>query len=108
MPAPRWQCRDRAFDFANGPLVMGVLNVTPDSFSDGGRWSDPVAALARAHQMVAEGADLLDLGGEVIVPSFSFIATANAVRYVGATPVFADVDLVTGNLTVASIDAAAC
>ncbi|MFF4880292.1 MULTISPECIES: DegT/DnrJ/EryC1/StrS family aminotransferase [unclassified Micromonospora] len=44
-------------------------------------------------------------GDEVIVPSFSFIATANAVRYVGATPVFADVDVRTGNLTVATIDA---
>ncbi|BCJ57088.1 DegT/DnrJ/EryC1/StrS family aminotransferase [Micromonospora endophytica] len=44
-------------------------------------------------------------GDEVIVPSFSFIATANAVRYVGATPVFADVDLDTGNLTVATVDA---
>jgi dTDP-4-amino-4,6-dideoxygalactose transaminase len=50
---------------------------------------------------------LLDLrpGDEVVVPSFSFIATANAVRYVGATPVFADVDPDTGNVTVASLDA---
>lgn len=50
---------------------------------------------------------LLDLrpGDEVIVPSLSFIATANAVRYVGATPIFADVDLATGNLTVETIDA---
>ncbi|WBB69592.1 DegT/DnrJ/EryC1/StrS family aminotransferase [Micromonospora sp. WMMD812] len=50
---------------------------------------------------------LLDVGpgDEVVVPSFSFIATANAVRYVGATPVFADVDLDTGNLTVATVDA---
>jgi dTDP-4-amino-4,6-dideoxygalactose transaminase len=50
---------------------------------------------------------VLDIGAgdEVIVPSFSFIATANAVRYVGATPVFADVDLTTGNLTVETIDA---
>src|SRR5919112_6667575 len=44
-------------------------------------------------------------GDEVIVPSLSFIATANAVRYCGATPVFADVDLSTGNLTVETIDA---
>ncbi|MEV1333398.1 DegT/DnrJ/EryC1/StrS family aminotransferase [Micromonospora costi] len=44
-------------------------------------------------------------GDEVVVPSFSFIATANAVRYVGATPVFADVDLATGNVTVATVDA---
>ncbi|RKF24414.1 DegT/DnrJ/EryC1/StrS family aminotransferase [Micromonospora globbae] len=50
---------------------------------------------------------LLDVrpGDEVIVPSFSFIATANAVRYVGATPVFADVDLATGNVTVQTVDA---
>src|SRR5204862_1502866 len=44
-------------------------------------------------------------GDEVIVPSLTFVATANAVRYVGATPVFADVDLATGNLTVDSVDA---
>lgn len=66
--AMAWQCRDRSFDFSNGPLVMGVLNVTPDSFSDGGRWSDPAAAIARAHQMVAEGAAILDLGGESTRP----------------------------------------
>src|ERR1035437_7581173 len=44
-------------------------------------------------------------GDEVVVPSFSFVATTNAVRYVGATPVFADVDALTGNLTVASVEA---
>ncbi|MFD0821002.1 DegT/DnrJ/EryC1/StrS family aminotransferase, partial [Micromonospora zhanjiangensis] len=44
-------------------------------------------------------------GDEVVVPSLSFIATANAVRYVGATPVFADVDPITGNVTVATVDA---
>lgn len=47
---------------------MGVLNLTPDSFSDGGRYATPQAALERAHQMVAEGADLLDLGGESTRP----------------------------------------
>lgn len=46
------------------PHVMGILNVTPDSFSDGGRFFDRGAALARAEQMVAEGADILDIGGE--------------------------------------------
>ena len=45
-------------------LVMGVLNVTPDSFSDGGRYLDPEAAFARACEMVEEGADLLDIGAE--------------------------------------------
>jgi dihydropteroate synthase len=47
---------------------MGVLNVTPDSFSDGGRFDDPPAALARARQMAAEGAALLDIGGESTRP----------------------------------------
>jgi dihydropteroate synthase len=50
-------------------LVMGVLNVTPDSFSDGGRFLEPAAARAHAEQMVAEGADLLDIGGESTRPS---------------------------------------
>ena len=42
--------------------VMGVLNVTPDSFSDGGRWTDPDAAVAHGLRMVAEGADVVDVG----------------------------------------------
>ena len=46
------------------PLVMGVLNVTPDSFSDGGRWFDRDAAIARGLELVAEGADIVDVGGE--------------------------------------------
>jgi dihydropteroate synthase len=47
---------------------MGVLNVTPDSFSDGGRWLDPAAAIAHAREMVAEGADVVDVGGESTRP----------------------------------------
>ncbi len=50
------------------PRVMGILNVTPDSFSDGGRFGSPAAALARACQMVAEGAALIDVGGESTRP----------------------------------------
>jgi len=50
------------------PLVMGVLNVTPDSFSDGGRFLDPQAAMAQARSMVAEGADILDIGAESTRP----------------------------------------
>ena len=46
------------------PLVMGVLNVTPDSFSDGGRFLDPAAAIAQAERLAAEGADILDIGAE--------------------------------------------
>ena len=58
---------------------MGILNVTPDSFSDGGRHADPTAALAHARQLLAEGADLLDVGGESTRP--------------GAAPISADEEL---------------
>jgi len=50
------------------PVVMGVLNVTPDSFSDGGRFLDPAAAIAQARRMIAEGADVLDVGAESTRP----------------------------------------
>ena len=50
------------------PLVMGVLNVTPDSFSDGGRWLDPEAAIAHGLALAAEGADVVDVGGESTRP----------------------------------------
>src|SRR6266849_4634242 len=50
------------------PIVMGVLNVTPDSFSDGGRFFDPSAAIEQARRMVAEGADILDIGAESTRP----------------------------------------
>src|SRR5580692_8300170 len=50
------------------PIVMGILNVTPDSFSDGGRFLDPSAAIAHARRMVAEGADIIDIGAESTRP----------------------------------------
>jgi dihydropteroate synthase len=50
------------------PLVMGILNVTPDSFSDGGKFLDPARAIAHAEQMAAQGADILDLGAESTRP----------------------------------------
>lgn len=53
---------------ADRPRVMGILNVTPDSFSDGGRWSDPDAAIAHGLAMLAQGADIIDVGGESTRP----------------------------------------
>jgi dihydropteroate synthase len=53
---------------AGRPVVMGILNVTPDSFSDGGRFIDPQVAIAQARRMVAEGADILDVGAESTRP----------------------------------------
>jgi dihydropteroate synthase len=60
------------------PLVMGVVNVTPDSFSDGGRFLDPKSAIAQTERLIAEGADIIDLGGESTRP------------YGGVTPVSLD------------------
>lgn len=60
----------------NRPLVMGVLNVTPDSFSDGGQYLAPERALARARAMVAEGADLIDIGGESTRPGAMPVSVA--------------------------------
>lgn len=64
----RWRCRDRVFAPAERALVMGILNVTPDSFSDGGRYFEPAAAIARGRQILEEGADLIDLGAESTRP----------------------------------------
>jgi dihydropteroate synthase len=58
------------------PLVMGVLNVTPDSFSDGGRFMEPQAAIAHARRLVAEGADILDIGAESTRPYGDAIAVS--------------------------------
>jgi len=63
-----WRCRERVFDVSTRTLVMGIVNVTPDSFSDGGRYAEPAAALAHAKQLLADGADLLDLGAESTRP----------------------------------------
>ena len=60
-PLPGRVPRDRT-------LLMGVLNVTPDSFSDGGRWADPEAAVSRARELIAQGADIIDIGGESTRP----------------------------------------
>ena len=56
------------FDTANHTYIMGILNVTPDSFSDGGKFNGMDAAIAHAHQMVEEGADIIDVGGESTRP----------------------------------------
>src|SRR5437773_656351 len=63
----KWRLSRRELDLTT-PVVMGVLNVTPDSFSDGGRFLTPEAALAQARAMVEEGARIIDVGGESTRP----------------------------------------
>ena len=58
----------KEFDVKNKTYVMGILNVTPDSFSDGGRWNSLDAALKHTQQMILEGADIIDVGGESTRP----------------------------------------
>jgi dihydropteroate synthase len=62
------------------PLVMGIVNVTPDSFSDGGRFLDPVAAVAQARRLVEEGADLIDIGAESSRPGADVVVSKEEVR----------------------------
>jgi len=59
------------------PLIMGVVNVTPDSFSDGGRFLDPAAAIAHARRLIDEGADLIDLGAESSRPGAESVVSAD-------------------------------
>lgn len=64
------------------PRVMGIVNVTPDSFSDGGRFLDPSAALAQALRLVADGADILDIGGESTRPGATPVPAAEEIARV--------------------------
>ncbi|RKX47376.1 MAG: dihydropteroate synthase [Verrucomicrobia bacterium] len=77
-----WQCRDRTVVLGRRTLVMGILNVTPDSFSDGGNYSDPSAAVARALEMAAQGADIIDIGGESTRPGAQPVPIEEEIRRV--------------------------
>ncbi len=66
--ARRWRLRNAEFQLGRRPLLMGILNVTPDSFSDGGAWLDPARAVEHAWRLAEQGADLLDVGGESTRP----------------------------------------
>ncbi|MEQ2005484.1 MAG: dihydropteroate synthase [Limisphaerales bacterium] len=77
-----WRAGRHEFRFPRLTLVMGVLNVTPDSFSDGGKFFSVEAALERAGHMIREGADLLDVGGESTRPGATPVSAAEEIRRV--------------------------
>ena len=77
----QWRCAGRVLEL-DRPVVMGVLNVTPDSFSDGGRYLDPDAALAQAERMAAEGAAIIDVGGESTRPGAAAVTGEEELRRV--------------------------
>lgn len=74
------QAKDRLIEFTDRPLIMGVVNVTPDSFFDGGRYRDAEAAVAHAIRLVEEGADLLDVGAESTRPGADVVNEAEELR----------------------------
>lgn len=86
-PLP-WHLGDRVIEFGRRPLVMGILNVTPDSFSDGGWFHDHAAAVGHGLRLVAEGADILDVGGESTRPGAEPVSEAEELRRV--VPVVAE------------------
>jgi dihydropteroate synthase len=75
-----WKVRERTLLLGERTLILGVLNVTPDSFSDGGRYSDPEVAYARAMELEEHGADILDIGAESTRPGSPRISEAEELR----------------------------
>lgn len=75
-----WRCRERTIRLGEKTLVMGILNVTPDSFSDGGEFSDHGNAVTRALEMVAQGADIIDIGGESTRPGADPVPLGDEIR----------------------------
>lgn len=74
------QIGNREFRIGKMPYIMGILNVTPDSFSDGGRYSDLDKALAHAKQLIDDGADIIDVGGESTRPGHVQISTQEEIE----------------------------
>ncbi len=82
MASLRWKCRDREWTCAPPGLVMGILNVTPDSFSDGGHYPATHAAVARGLSLAEQGADWIDIGGESSRPGAQPVAEEEELRRV--------------------------
>jgi len=113
--ATAWRLRTRTLHFATRPLVMGIVNVTPDSFSDGGRYSNVDAAIAHALRLAAEGADILDIGGESTRPYATPVDVTEELRRVipvieqlaRSTPVPISVDTSKAAVAAAAVKAGA-
>jgi dihydropteroate synthase len=111
-----WTCRQHRFDLAARPLVMGIVNVTPDSFSDGGKFHDPSAAVAHGLRLAEDGADILDIGGESTRPNATPVSVEEELRRV--VPVVAElvkrtavpisIDTMKAEVARACLDAGAC
>jgi len=77
-----FRARQFTFTFPRPALVMGIVNVTPDSFSDGGQFLDPAAAVAHALEQVSQGAEIIDVGGESTRPGAAPVSETDELRRV--------------------------
>lgn len=68
------------FDFDKKTYIMGILNVTPDSFSDGGSWNNINDAMNHAEEMIKQGADIIDVGGESTRPGYTMISDEEKIQ----------------------------
>jgi len=111
----QWRCRHRTIDLTR-PVVMGILNVTPDSFSDGGRYASTDAALQRAASIVAEGAAIIDVGGESTRPGAHPVSESAEIERVvpviegiaAASDIAISIDTTKAKVMAAAIAAGAC
>jgi dihydropteroate synthase len=77
-----FHCRGYRLPLGKKTYIMGILNITADSFSDGGKYLEPEAAVEKAQEMLAEGADIIDIGGESTRPGFIPVDSAEEIRRV--------------------------
>jgi dihydropteroate synthase len=102
MAAILWKIAGQSFDLSERAMIMGVVNVTPDSFSDGGKFFDPRRAVNHARQMASDGAQIIDIGGESTRPGADAVAAKDELTRV--LPVIAN--LRASSDTLISIDTA--
>jgi len=109
-----WRIRDRVLDLSGHALVMGILNITPDSFSDGGRYATRDAAVAHGLKLWQQGADIIDVGGESTRPGAEPVATDEeigrvvpVIRDLVALGVVVSVDTMKAGVAAAAIEAGA-
>lgn len=77
-------CRGNLIDLSS-PKIMGILNLTPDSFSDGGKFNDEKSALLQAEKMIKEGADFIDIGAQSTRPNAEFLTAKEEILRIGKT-----------------------
>jgi dihydropteroate synthase len=110
-----WKTRRGVLDLTRSGVIMGIVNTTPDSFSDGGRFFDPNAATEHALRLVAEGADIIDIGGESTRPGAAEVAEEEELARVipvirhlrAASPVLISIDTSKAEVARAAIEAGA-